>query len=358
VRNSKAKNGQFGWLRQNGEFKMPKIYCESSINALLQGKVRRFTPLISFLIVFLLLSVLSPYFLTWDNLGAVGVQTAVIIILAIGELMVIITSGIDLSIGSVLALSGIITSVLLVNDFSQPLSILSGIAVGAGCGFLNGFFVSKGKLPPLVVTLGMMSVARGLALIISDGQVISGFSDTFSWWGMGTVFGKIPTPVFLMAVVAVVCHLVLYYTRFGRLSYAIGSNMEATRLSGINVQRYLIGYYTISGLLAGFTGVILTSRLNTGQPTAGNGYELEVIAACVMGGTSFRGGAGSIMGAIIGGLIMGLLRNGCNLLNISAFLQKVLIGVVTVGAVYYDRYRQDAVKNNGAVSSAKTGRMR
>jgi ribose transport system permease protein len=323
---------------------MPKSDFEYSGNVLLKGKVRRFTPLISFLMVFLTLTVLSPYFLTWDNLGAVGIQTAVIVILAIGEMMVIITSGIDLSNGSVLALSGIITSILLVNHFSEPLSILSGIAVGAGCGFINGFLVSKGTLPPFVVTLGMMSIARGIALIASDGQVISGFSDSFSWWGMGTVFGKIPSPVFLMVVVAVLGHLVLRYTRFGRLSYAIGSNMEATRLSGINVNRYLIGYYTISGLLAGFAGVVLTSRLSTGQPTAGNGYELEVIAACVMGGTSFRGGAGTIMGAVIGGLIMGLLRNGCNLLNISAFLQKVIIGVVTVGAVYYDRYRKSAVK--------------
>lgn len=330
---------------------MPKNGFIYSTNVLLKEKLQRFTPLINFLMVFIILTVLSPHFLTWDNLCAVGVQIAVIVILAVGEMMVIITSGIDLSIGSVLALSGITTSVLLVQNFSEYLSIFFGIAVGAGCGFINGFLISKGKLPPFIVTLGMMSVARGMALIISDGAVMSGFSDSFSWWGMGTIFGKIPAPVFLVAVLAAAGHLILRYTRFGRLSYAIGSNMEATRLSGVKVDHYLIGYYTMSGLLAGFAGIVLASRLNTGQPTAGNGYELEVIAACAMGGVSLRGGVGTILGAVIGGLIMGLLRNGCNLLNISAFLQKVLVGLVIVGAVYYDRYRQSAVKKMAKINS-------
>ncbi|HBF36508.1 MAG TPA: ribose ABC transporter permease [Firmicutes bacterium] len=302
--------------------------------------MKRFTPLISLLIIFIMLTFLSPYFLTWDNLCAIGVQIAVTVILAIGEMMVIISGGIDLSIGSVLALSGIITSVMLVQGHSEELSIISGTLVGAGCGFINGFLISKGKLPPFIVTLGMMGVARGMALVISDGVVISGFSDSFSWWGMGTLFGGFPVPVFLMIVISLIGHLVLRYMRFGRLSYAIGSNSEATRLSGVNVDNYSIGYYTTSGLLAGFAGIVLASRLNTGQPTAGSGYELEVIAACVMGGASLRGGVGTVMGAIIGGLVMGLLRNGSNLLDVSAFWQQVLVGMVIVGAVYWDQHRQ------------------
>ncbi len=313
---------------------------EDSTKILLKRNSYRFTPLITLLIIFTLLTFFSPYFLTWDNLCAIGVQIAVTVILAIGEMIVIISSGIDLSVGSVLALSGIITTTLMVRGTPEILSIILGMLAGAGCGFINGFLISKGKLPPFIVTLGMMGVARGMALIISDGAVISGLTDSFSWWGMGTLFGGFPVPIFLMIVVSVIGYFILRYTRFGRLSYAIGSNSQATLLSGVNVDNYLIGYYTMSGLLAGFAGILLASRLNIGQPTAGIGYELEVIAVCVMGGASLRGGTGTVISAIIGGLVMGLLRNSSNLLNISAFWQQVLAGVVIVGAVYWDQHRQ------------------
>jgi ribose transport system permease protein len=316
-------------------------YLKSSIGE----RVKRLTPLIFLMVVFAILTVLSPYFMTLDNLLAIGVQMSVIVILAIGELMVIIISGIDLSIGSVLALSGIITTSLLVSGVVEPVAVFAGVMAGAGCGFVNGFIISKGKLPPFIATLGMMGVARGLALIISDGGVVSGFADSFSWWGMGTIVGDIPVPILLMAVVSLAGYLLLRYTRFGRLSYAIGSNAEATRLSGINIDIYICGYYALSGMLAGFAGIVLASRLNTGQPTAGTGYEMEVIAACVMGGASLRGGVGTVLGAIIGGLIMGLLRNGSNLLNISAFWQQVLVGVVIVGAVFWDQQRQRSQNN-------------
>ncbi|TCL76284.1 monosaccharide ABC transporter membrane protein (CUT2 family) [Hydrogenispora ethanolica] len=302
--------------------------------------LKQLAPFLILLAMGSILTVLSPYFLTVDNLLAIGVQMAVIGIMVIGEMIVLIASGIDFSVGSVLALGGVISSVLLVKGVPEPLCILAGVLASASCGFVNGFLISKGKLPPFIATLGMMGVARGLALVISDGGVIFGFPKSFSWWGMGTIFGRLPVPIFLMAIVAFIGYLVLRYTRFGRLSYAIGSNMEATRLSGIQVDNYLMGYYTLSGLLAGFAGVVLSSRLNTGQPTAGSGYELDVIAACVMGGVSLRGGVGTVLGAIIGGLIMGLLRNGSNLLNISAFWQQVLVGVVIIGAVFWDQYRQ------------------
>lgn len=303
-------------------------------------KVQRLTPLISLLVLMGILTVFSPYFLTMDNLLAVGVQMAVIVILAIGEMVVIITSGIDLSVGSVLALGGMVTSALLIKGLPEMVAISSGVLAGAGCGFINGFLISKGKLPPFIVTLGMMGVARGLSFIISNGSVISGFVDSFSWWGMGTLFGVVPVPIFLMVIVSLIGYFMLRYTRFGRFGVAIGSNREATLLSGVNVDNYLIGYYTMSGLLAGFAGIVLTSRLNTGQPTAGTGYELDVIAACVMGGVSLRGCTGTILGAITGGFIMGLLRNGSNLLNITAFWQQVLVGVVIVGAVFWDQQRQ------------------
>ncbi|MGE5606491.1 MAG: ABC transporter permease [Bacteroidota bacterium] len=308
--------------------------------AFFSGDPQKFAPFIILIVMGSILTVLSPYFLTIDNLLAIGVQMAVVGIMAIGEMTVIITSGIDFSVGSVLALGGIITSVLLVKGFSEIISILAGVAVSALCGFVNGFLISKGKLPPFIVTLGMMGVARGLALVITDGGVVFGFPQSFSWWGMGFIFRKLPAPIVLMAVISLIGYLILRYTRLGRYSYAIGSNLIATRLSGVNVDNYLIGYYTISGLLAGFAGVVLASRLSTGQPTAGSGYELDVIAACVMGGVSLRGGVGTVIGAITGVLIMGLLRNGSNLLNISAFWQQVLVGIVIVGAVYWDQYRQ------------------
>jgi ribose transport system permease protein len=244
----------------------------------------------------------------------------------------------------VLALSGIITSVLLSKGVATPISILAGILVGALCGFINGFVISKGKVPPFITTLGMMGVARGMALIISDGGVIFGFPKSFSWWGMGVIFGKLPVPIFLMVVVSIIGYLILRFTKFGRFSYAIGSNIEATRLSGVNVDNYLMGFYMMCGLLSGFAGVVMASRLSTGQPTAGTGYELDVIAASVIGGASLSGGVGTVMGAIIGGLIMGILRNGSNLLDISAFWQQVLVGVVIVGAVFWDQHQQHQKK--------------
>jgi ribose transport system permease protein len=165
---------------------------------------------------------------------------------------------------------------------------------------------------------------------------------------MGTILGGLPVPIFLMILISVIGYFILRYTRFGRLSFAIGSNSDATWLSGVNVNRYLMGYYTMSGLLAGFAGIVLVSRLDTGQPTAGSGYEMEVIAACVMGGASLRGGTGTVLGTIVGGLIMVLLKNGSNLLNISTFWQQVLVGVVIVGAVFWDQYRQRSHSNKTA----------
>ena len=311
-----------------------------------KGIMKIFVPFISLLVLGVVLATLSPYFLTMNNIMTIGLQMAVIAIIAVGEVIIIISAGIDLSVGSVLALSGIVTTELLVKGTPIWLGIIAGTVVGALCGLANGFLIGKGKLPPFIATLAMMGVARGLALIITNGVPVFDLPAEFGWWGGGRLFNFLPVPVLLMLIVAVIGYLILTYTRFGRYTYAIGSNMEATRLSGVKVDHYLMGFYAISGLLSGFAGVVLASRLSTGQPTAGTGYELDVIAACVIGGASMSGGTGTVLGVIVGALIMGVLRNGSNLLNVSAFWQQVLIGVVIAGAVYWDQYRQRREKEH------------
>lgn len=316
---------------------------KKSIPRYYQEIFKRLASLMSLIGMAVILTFLSPYFLTVENIFAIGLQMAVIAIMAIGEMMIIIAAGIDLSVGSVLALAGIICTKLMVMGVSLWLSILAGVAVGTVCGLLNGIMIAKGRIPPFIATLGMMGIARGLALIITGGVPIFGLKPGFEFLGGGRIFTVIPFPVFLMVLAAAVGHFLLTRTRFGRYTYAIGSNTEATRLSGVNVTRYVTLIYTFAGLLCGFAGVILASRLSTGQPTAGTGYELDVIAACVIGGASFSGGEGTIIGAIIGALIMGVLRNGCNLLDVSVFWQQIAIGLIIIVAVFIDQYRKEKV---------------
>ena len=318
----------------------------------LKGARRIFVPLISLLATGTALTILSPHFLTMNNIMTIGLQMAVIAIIAVGEVIIIISAGIDLSVGSVLALSGIVTTDLLVRGVPIWGGVAAGVAAGALCGLANGILVSKGKLPPFIATLAMMGVARGIALIITNGVPIFDLPEKFGWWGGGRLFNFLPVPVLLMSIVALIGYAILTYTRFGRYSYAIGSNIEGARLSGVNVDRYLIGFYSLSGLLSGFAGVVLASRLSTGQPTAGTGYELDVIAACVVGGASMSGGTGTVLGVIIGALIMGVLRNGSNLMNVSTFWQQVLIGVVIATAVYWDQHRQHRARGRGSPRKA------
>lgn len=301
----------------------------------------RLASFISLVLMGAVLTILSPYFLTLDNLLAIGLQMSVIAIMAIGQMMVIISAGIDLSVGSVLALSGVVCTSLMARGYPISLAIPAGAAVGLLCGAINGLLISRGRIPPFIATLGMMGIARGMALIISGGVGIQllELPESFKFIGGGRVLGIVPVPVVLTLVLALSGFLLLKYTRLGRYTYAIGSNVEAVRLSGVNVNRCITWIYAISGLMCGLAGVILSSRLRSGQPTAGTGWELDVIAACVIGGASLSGGEGTILGALIGAMIMGVLRNGCNLLDISAFWQQVAIGAVIVIAVFIDQYR-------------------
>jgi len=302
--------------------------------------VRKLASLLSLVLMAIVLSILSPYFLTFDNVFNIGLQMSVIAIMAIGQMMVIVSAGIDLSVGSVLALSGVTSTIMLVNGFGIILSMIVGVLTGTICGLVNGMLISFGRIPPFIATLGMMGIARGISLIVTGGVPIFGLPESFSYLGGGRIFDAIPFPVVIVVVLAVMWHFILKYTRYGRYTYAIGSNIEAARLSGVDVKRYLTMIYTFCGVLCGFAGVILASRLSTGQPTAGMGWELDVIAACVIGGASFSGGEGNIGGAMLGALIMGVLRNGCNLLNISNFWQQVFIGIIIIIAVFIDQYRK------------------
>ena len=283
----------------------------------------------------LILWAATPHFLTVSNLLNVLEQTAINAIVAVGMTFVIISGGIDLAVGSILALSGIALGVALQSGAGAPLAITLALAVGLACGLVNGALVTFGRLPPFIATLGMMSVARGAALMLAEGRPISGFGEEFRGLATGRVL-MVPAPAIIAAGIYAVAHFVLANTVFGRAAYAIGGNEEAARLSGVHVRYHKTAIYGVAGLMSAAAAVILTARLNSAQPTAGTMYELDAIAATVIGGTSLLGGEGTIIGALIGALIMGVLRNGLNLLNVSSFFQQVVIGVVIIGAVLVD----------------------
>lgn len=285
------------------------------------------------------MSFLSPVFLTSRNLLNVLLQTSINITVAVGVTMVILTGGIDLGVGSVVALTGVTLGTMLKSNLPISVAFLIAVLVGALTGIINGLLVSKGRVPAFVATLGMMSAARGLSLIITGGQSIYVFPKSFlNFFGIGYLW-FIPMPVVIAAVVVIVAQYILSQTRFGRYVYAIGGNPEAARLAGVKVTLMLIITYMIAGITYAIGGTILTARLNSAQPIAGVGYELDAIAAAVIGGTSLSGGIGTVWGTVLGALIMGVLRNGLNLLNISSYVQQVLIGTVIVGAVLIDRMR-------------------
>jgi len=290
----------------------------------------------------LVMSFLSPVFLTSRNLLNVLLQTSINITVAVGVTMVILTGGIDLGVGSVVALTGVTLGTMLKANVPIPFAFLIALLVGALTGIINGLLVSKGRVPAFVATLGMMSAARGLSLIITGGQSIYVFPKSFlNFFGIGYLW-FIPMPVVIAAVVVIFAQYTLSQTRFGRYVYAIGGNPEAARLAGVKVTLMLVMTYMIAGITYAVGGTILTARLNSAQPIAGVGYELDAIAAAVIGGTSLSGGIGTVWGTVLGALIMGVLRNGLNLLNISSYIQQVLIGTVIVGAVLIDRMRNKA----------------
>jgi ribose transport system permease protein len=303
--------------------------------------VKKLGPLIGFLLLCIVLSVLSDNFLTVDNWLNILRQVSINALIAFGMTFVILTGGIDLSVGSVLALSSAITAGMMANGMEGWTAIIIGLLAGFLMGALNGAIITKGRVAPFIATLATMTIFRGATLVYTDGRPITGFSDDilFQMMGRGYFLG-IPVPVVFMIVIYIVLYFVLKKTTFGRHTYAIGGNEEASRLSGIRVDRLKVWIYSLTGGLAALAGMILTSRLNSAQPTAGTSYELDAIAAVVLGGTSLSGGRGWIFGTLVGALIIGVLNNGLNLLNVSSFYQQVIKGAVILLAVILDRRKE------------------
>lgn len=322
-------------------------------------KVAALAGLISLFIAFTLT---NEYFFTINNLMTIGLQTSTIAFIGIGVTCVILTGGIDLSIGSVVALSGVTAGMMVKAGVPVPLGLALGIFMGGFCGSINGLFVTKLRLPPFIATLGMMMIARGVALYVTNAAPVSGLPESFGVLGNGAlfrivdinevtgmpivIFPGIPYPVILMVILAIVFTFALTKLRVGRYLYAIGSNEEAARLSGINTDRVKVIAYTASGMLAGLAGVVLASRLVTAQPNGGNMYELDAIASAVVGGTSLMGGVGTIPGTMIGAFIMGVLRNGLNMNGVSFFVQQIIIGGVIIMTVAFDQLRQHRAKKS------------
>lgn len=315
----------------------------------------RHSPLIILAVLCTALAIASADFRNPDNLQRVALRTAVIGIIATGEVLVVLTAGIDLSVGSIAALAGVVAGLVMkwfvglagaeatgsmsgiALTAAVPVGVLAGTLVGALCGGINGFFVTKGRIPPFIATLGMMMAARGVALLLTKGVALSGFPAAFAYLG-GAKGWYIP--VIMMVVIAAVFATMLLQTRFGRAIYAIGGKLSAARLSGINVDRDRFWVYTLCGLLSGFGGVVLASRTSVAQPTAAEMYELLAIAACVIGGTSLMGGEGGCIGALAGAFIMQVLDNFCQLKDVQVYWQRILVGVLIIAIVRYDNYRK------------------
>jgi ribose transport system permease protein len=302
--------------------------------------LERLLPFASVVALFIVLSIASPYFLTVQNLSSVCRQTAVINVMALGMTLIMISGGIDLSVGSVMAFAGICGTTLLASGWGLLPSLIGAMLTGAAWGLLNSSLITLLKISPFIATLGTMGAARGLTLVITNGMPVVNLPDSFGRLGDGNVLRVLPVPLAILVTLAVLTGFILKYTRLGRYAYAIGSNVEAARYAGVPIRRYVVAIYVFCGALTGLAGMIESSRLMTGQPTAGQGYELSVIASVVIGGGSLSGGEGSVTGTMAGAFLMGLISNGSNLLGVSPFWQQVLIGSVIVLAVAVDELRK------------------
>lgn len=304
------------------------------------NRLRQYGIFVVFIIICLILSFISPQFLTVSNWTIIITQASINALLAFGVTFVIITGGIDLSLGSMVAVTGVTAAMLAHPDtFPVALPIFAGLLSGLLMGLFNGFIITKSKIAPFIVTLGTMTIGRGLALILSKGRPISNLSDSFNFIGGGDILG-IPFPIIVLIIIFIICSLILKKTILGRYIYAIGGNEQASRASGINVNQVKMAVYSISGLLAGLAGVLLTSRITTGQPNAGAGFELDAIAAAVIGGTSTSGGTGTMTGTLVGVLLIGVINNGLDLLNVTSYYQQVVMGIIIIGAVVLDSWNQ------------------
>lgn len=307
------------------------------------GSVSKYGIYIAFIALCVFFSVFNPLFLSLGNFINILRQVSFNAILAVGMTLVIITGGIDLSVGSVLALSAVVTASLVKADnplLPVPVAILVGLLIGAACGVFNGYFITKGKLAPFIVTMVMMTIARGAAQLFTKGRPVTGLLPDFDFLGAGFIF-NIPVPVYILALVFLVSHCMLSSTRTGRYLYAVGGNEMSAMASGIKVDRIKMFAYIYSGVMAALVGIILTARLNSAAPVLGAGYESDAIAATVIGGASMEGGRGKMMGTLVGALIIGTISNGLDILNVSAYWQQIIKGLIILFAVLLDRRSAD-----------------
>jgi inositol transport system permease protein len=294
---------------------------------------------------------LKPSFIDPINVFNIMRQISITGLIALGMTFVILTAGIDLSVGALLALCGMVAAIVAKGGAASTLSLsasegtgygwfaalLAAVIVGSAAGGIQGLTITKLKVPPFVVTLGGLTIFRGLTLMLSNGGPISGFTPDMRWFGTGLI-GPVPVPVIIFAVAAILCHIVLRYTRYGRAVYAVGGNAEAARLSGLRVDRVLVSVYVIVGFFCGLAAFVLSARLNSAEAVAGLGYELTVISAVVIGGTSLFGGIGSVGGTVVGAALIGVLQNGLQFNNVSSYTQSVVIGLILILAVAFDRW--------------------
>ncbi|WP_457792372.1 ABC transporter permease [Pseudomonas syringae] len=302
--------------------------------------------LVALIVIFTLY---NPMFLSARNIKNILTEVSIYGIIGVGMTYVILTGGIDLAVGSLLAFAAISGAFLMQaigGDFFMGwlVAMLAACAVGTMAGYLHGKVVTRFGVPAFIVTLGGLTVWRGATLIVNDGAPVSGFNEAFRWWGRGDVLG-VPVPVLVFLVVALVGYIALRYTRYGRQVYAVGGNPEAARLSGLSVQSVVLSVYVITGFLAGLAGFLLSARLGSAEAVAGTGYELRIIASVVIGGTSLFGGLGGVGGTIVGALLIGVLINGLVIMNVSAYYQQVVIGIIIVLAVGFDTYAKSRGKS-------------
>jgi len=301
-------------------------------------KMNKLGPLLALVVLVVFVTIMNPNFLAPANLLNLLRQVSTNALIAFGMTFVIITGGIDLSVGSTLALSSALMAGMIASGLNPVLAMGMGLLLGAFLGACNGVMITKGKMAPFIATLATMTIYRGLTLVYTDGNPITGIGDSFifKYMGRGYLFG-IPFPVVVMLLFFGVLYVLLHKMTFGRKTFALGGNEKAAFIAGIKSDRIKIAIYSISGLMAAVAGIIITSRLNSAQPTAGNAYEMDAIASVVLGGTSLSGGRGRLVGTLIGALIIGTLNNGLNLLGVSSFYQQVVKGVVIIIAVLLDR---------------------
>lgn len=313
--------------------------------------LKQFGPLLFLIVLMAVFTILKPSFIDPINVFNIMRQISITGLIALGMTFVILTAGIDLSVGALLALCGMVAAIVAKGGAASTLSLsateetgygwfaalLAAVVVGSAAGGVQGLTITRLKVPPFVVTLGGLTIFRGLTLMLSNGGPISGFHKDMRWFGTGLV-GPVPVPVIIFAVAAILCHIVLRYTRYGRAVYAVGGNAEAARLSGLRVDRILISVYVIVGFFSGLAAFVLSARLNSAEAVAGLGYELTVISAVVIGGTSLFGGIGSVGGTVVGAALIGVLQNGLQFNNVSSYTQSVVIGLILILAVAFDRW--------------------